>query len=64
MNSKQKDTSDIDFLVEFEEDADLVDLIGLSCYLEEIFKTNVDVVSKPSLKEDLKQHILQEVVYE
>ena len=64
VTNKQKDTSDIDFLVEFEENADLIHLIGLSRYLEEIFKTNVDVVSKPSLKEDMKQRILQEVVYE
>jgi len=64
VNNRQKNTSDIDFLVEFEEDADLFHLIGLSRYLEEIFNTRVDVISKPSLKEDLKQHILQEVVYE
>ena len=64
VNNKQKDTSDIDFLVEFEEDADLFHLVGLSRHLEEIFNTRVDVISKPSLKEDLKQHILQEVIYE
>ena len=63
VNNKQKDTSDIDFLVEFEEDADLFHLVGLSRYLEEIFNTRVDVISKPSLKEDLKQHILEEVIY-
>jgi len=63
-NNKQKDTSDIDFLVEFEEDADLIHFISLSCYLEEIFNTKVDVISKPSLKEELKQHILKEVIYE
>ncbi len=64
VNNRQKNTSDIDFLVEFEEDADLFHLIGLSHYLEEIFHTRVDVISKPTLKEDLKQHILQEVIYE
>ena len=64
VNNKQKDTSDIDFLVEFEEDADLFHLVGLSRHLEEIFNTKVDVISKPSLKEDLKQHILEEVIYE
>ena len=64
VNNKQTDTSDIDFLVEFEDDADLFHFIGLSRYLEQIFNTKVDVISKPSLKEDLKQHILQEVVYE
>jgi len=51
-------------LVEFEEDADLFHLIGLSRYLEEIFNTRVDVISKPSLREDWKQSILKEVVYE
>jgi hypothetical protein len=64
VNNKQKNTSDIDFLVEFEEDADLFHFIGLSRYLEDIFNTRVDVISKPSLKEDLKQQIIQEVVYE
>ena len=64
VNNKQKDTSDIDFLVEFEDDADLFHFIGLSRYLEELFNTKVDVVSKPSLKKELKQQILQEVMYE
>ncbi|MBA7650724.1 hypothetical protein ES703_58535 [subsurface metagenome] len=64
INNKQKATSDIDFIVEFEDDADLFHFIGLSRYLEEIFNTKVDVISKPSLKEDLKQHILQEAIYE
>jgi len=64
VNNKQKANSDIDFLVEFEEDADLFHLVGLSRYLEEIFNTRVDVISKSSLKEDLKKHILEEVIYE
>jgi predicted nucleotidyltransferase len=61
---KQNDSSDIDILVDFEDDADLIHFIGLSRYLEEIFKVKVDVVSKSSLKEELKQSILQEVIYE
>ena len=64
VNNKQKDASDIDFLVEFEDDADLFHLVSLSRYLEDIFNVRVDVVSKSSLKEDLKQSILQEVIYE
>ena len=64
VNNRQKNTSDIDFLVEFEEDTDLFRLIGFSHHLEEIFHTRVDVISKPSQKKDLKQHILQEVKYE
>ena len=64
VKNEQKNTSDIDFLVEFEEDADLVHLVGLSRYLEEVFKSKVDVISKPTIKEELKQRILEEVIYE
>ena len=64
VNNKQTTASDIDFLVEFENDADLFHFVGLSRYLEEIFNTKVDVISKPSLKEELKQDILEEVIYE
>ena len=64
VQNEQKSTSDIDFLVEFEEDADLFHLVGLSRYLEEVFKSKVDVISKPAIKEELKQGILEEVIYE
>jgi len=60
----QKDTSDIDFLVEFEKDADLFHFMGLILFLEEKFNRKVDVISKPALKEDLRDIILHEVVYE
>ena len=63
VKNSQTETSDIDLLVEFDEDADLFHLIGLSRYLEEMFDTKVDVVSKPSLKEEIKQYILKEVIY-
>ncbi|TFG23019.1 MAG: nucleotidyltransferase [Promethearchaeota archaeon] len=63
LTNSQKETSDIDLLVEFDENADLFHLIGLSRYLEEIFGTKVDVVSKRAIKEDLKQNILKEVIY-
>jgi len=64
VSNKQIATSDIDFLVEFDNDADLFHFVGLSRYLEEIFNTKVDVISKPTLKEELKQQILKEVIYE
>jgi len=60
----QKDISDIDFLVEFKKDADLFHYMGLVLFLEEIFNRKVDVISKPALKEHLRDIILQEVVYE
>lgn len=60
----QNKSSDIDFLVEFENGADLIHYMGLIIYLEKIFHRNVDIISKPTLKEDLREDILQEVVYE
>lgn len=63
VKKEQKETSDIDILVEFEEDADLFHLIGLSLFLEESFNTKVDVVSKSALKKELRDIILQEVIY-
>ena len=63
VTNSQKEASDIDLLVEFDENADLFHLVRLSRYLEEIFGTKVDVVSKRAIKEDLKQYILKEVIY-
>ena len=63
VKKEQKETSDIDILVEFEEDADLFHLIGLSLFLEENFNIKVDVVSKSALKKELRDNILQEVIY-
>jgi len=64
INNEQTDDSDIDFLVEFDENADLFHFIGLSLFLEEQFNKKVDVVSKPALKEELRKNIIQEVIYE
>jgi len=64
VKNMQKDSSDIDFLVEFERSADLFHYMGLIFFLEEKFNRKVDVISKPALKEDLRENILQEVVYE
>ncbi|MHA1255956.1 MAG: nucleotidyltransferase family protein [Promethearchaeota archaeon] len=63
VKKEQKEARDIDILVEFEEDADLFHLIGLSLFLEENFNIKVDVVSKSALKKELRDSILQEVIY-
>lgn len=54
--------SDIDVLVEFEEGADLFDLVGLADYLEEAFQQKVDVVPKRALRAELREAVLREVV--
>lgn len=63
INNMQKEKSDIDLLVEFEEDADLLHYTGLLLFLEENFNKKVDLVSKFALKEELRDHILEEVIY-
>jgi len=62
VRGEQSDGSDIDLLVEFEEGADLFDLAGLSLDLEELLHRKVDVVSKHSLRVELRESVLQELV--
>ena len=52
--------SDIDLLVEFKGRKSLLDLAGLKIELEEILKTDVDVVTYNSLHPLLKKQILSE----
>ena len=59
---EQTVNSDIDLLVEFEDGADLFDLVGLADYLEEAFQQKVDVVPKRALRPELREPILREVV--
>jgi len=59
---EQREGSDIDVLVEFEEGADLFDLVGLVDYLEEALQQKVDVVPKRALREELRDSVLQEVL--
>ncbi|MEA3352050.1 MAG: nucleotidyltransferase family protein [Chloroflexota bacterium] len=54
--------SDIDVLVEFENGADLFDLIGLGLYLEEIFQCSVDVVPRNAVREEFRETIFSQVI--
>ncbi len=60
---EQKDSSDIDLLVDLEADADLFDLIGLSQFLEERLHHPVDVVPRNALRPELREQVLSEVTY-
>ena len=62
VRGEQKANSDIDLLVEFTEDADLFDLIGVSLFLEEELQRKVDVVPQRALRSDLGEAVLQEAV--
>ena len=52
--------SDIDFLVAFEPDRSLLDLIGFKQDLQELLGREIDVVSEGGLSPYLKDRILRE----
>ena len=63
VRNEYKTGSDIDFLVEFEKGADLFDLAALGIFLEDEFGTEVDIISKRAVRDELKSRIFSEVVY-
>lgn len=65
VKDKAKKSSDLDILIEFQEDADisLLEFIALENYLSDIFGVKVDLVMKDSLKPRIGKHILKEVAY-
>jgi predicted nucleotidyltransferase len=61
--SRQEDeASDIDVLVDFGQDASLLDLVGLALFLEERLGRKVDVVPKESLRAEIRESVLREAV--
>lgn len=62
VRGEQSRRSDIDVLVDFEEEADLFDLVGLALFLEEELQRKVDVVPRNALRTELRESVLQEVV--
>ncbi len=55
--------SDIDVLVEFTEQADLFDYVGLSLFLEEKLSRRVDVVLSDTIKMEVIDDIMKEAIY-
>jgi len=62
VREEQRQTSDIDVLVDFDEGADLFDLVGIGLFLEEKLGQKVDVVPKRALREEIRGAVLKEVV--
>lgn len=60
---EQNQDSDIDILVEFHEDATLLDLVRLSNFLEDRLQTKVDVVSKRAVRKEIADDIYRELTY-
>ena len=65
VRNEEKETSDIDILIDFYSDADmdLIKFVELEYYLSELLGIDVDLVMKTALKPRIGAHILKEVVY-
>ncbi len=62
VRGEQKEESDLDILVEFSKEPDLLEFIGLKQELSEILGLEVDLVMKSALKPRIGKRILEEVV--
>ncbi len=60
---EQKEASDVDILVNFQENATLFDFVGLSLFLEEKLGLPVDIVPRDAIRDELRDRIEREVVY-
>ena len=64
LRGNEKATSDIDILIDFEEDkVTFKNYMGLKFFLEDIFDRKVDLVIIEDIKPLMKESILREAVY-
>ncbi len=63
VRGEQKKKSDVDILVEFEKPISLLKLVNLENFLADIIGIKVDVVPKEDIRRELKERIIQEVIY-
>jgi uncharacterized protein len=57
-----KNSSDIDLLVNFEETADLFDLVAMGEFLERQLKRKVDIVTPHALRKEFKERVQKELL--
>jgi len=63
VREEQKEGSDVDVLVSFFEGATLFDFIGMADYLEKKLNLKVDIVPVDTIREEIREKILDETVY-
>ncbi|MBI4681657.1 MAG: nucleotidyltransferase family protein [Nitrospirae bacterium] len=65
VRGEQKEKSDIDILVEFDEEdiPDLFKFIEFERHLKRLLRKKVDLVRRGGIRPELKDVVLQEVVY-
>lgn len=59
----QDGQSDLDILMDFGPEADLLDFVGVSDFLEDKMGCPIDVVPVNSIRQELKDRILAEAIY-
>lgn len=62
VKGQQKETSDVDVLVEFEKPVSLLHIVSLENHLSDVLGIKVDVVPKKNIREELKDSIIREVI--
>mgnify|MGYP000684068578 FL=1 len=62
VRGEQKEGSDVDIIVRFRENATLFDFIRLSMFLQEKLGIDVDIVPQDTIRKELEERIMQEVV--
>lgn len=62
VRGEQKKNSDIDLLVQVENEVDLIDFIKLKNLLEKAVKRKVDLVEYDCIRQELRQNILKEEI--
>jgi predicted nucleotidyltransferase len=62
VRGEQKENSDLDILVDFQETADLLDMMGLDIFLERELQVKVDLVPQQAIRKELRQAIMKEAV--
>ena len=61
VRGEQTTVSDVDLLVEFDDGADLFDLVALGQFLEERLQRKVDLGTRRSLRPELREQVLKEM---
>jgi predicted nucleotidyltransferase len=60
VKNRMRPDSDIDMLVQIDQDISLLDFVGLKIELEEALNRNVDLVEYDTIKPLIREHILKE----
>ncbi|EHP85313.1 nucleotidyltransferase family protein [Methanotorris formicicus] len=63
VRGEQKETSDVDILVEFYELPSLLEFVNLENYLSDLLGIKVDLVLRDDIRKELKPIIMKEAIH-